>query len=70
MKNAQGGTQRRPQHAHLVIQLFVIVNVHTTRATSRHYVAFCSTPGQEPIVRARGAVEEFFVRETDSLARS
>ena len=35
-----------------------------------HFVAFCSTPGQEPLVRARVAVEESFVPETDSLARS
>ena len=35
-----------------------------------HYVAFCSTPGQEPLVRAGVAVEETFVPETDSLARS
>ena len=39
-------------------------------ARADHFVAFCSTPGQEPLVRARVAVEELIVRETDSLARS
>ena len=40
------------------------------RRPDLHYVAFCSTQGQEPLVRARVAVEELFVRETDSLVLS
>ena len=42
----------------------------STMRDTGHFVAFCSTPGQEPLVRARVAVEESFVPETDSLARS
>ena len=47
------------------------VELDPVRSVPRaHFVAFCSTPGQEPLVRARVAVEESFVPETDSLARS